>query len=201
MSATRIVVFAKAPQPGRVKTRLIPALGAEGAASLAARMLIHALSEALLSGVAAVELCATPSPADAAWRGVELPDGLVLTAQGEGDLGARMARAAQRVIEAGEAVLLTGTDCPGLDAACLRRAANALCETDAVIGPTADGGYALLGLRRFDASLFEDIAWSTPAVARVTLARLDALGWSRTRLPLLHDIDEPADLVHLPAGW
>ena len=216
MSALRIIVFAKAPRPGLAKTRLIPALGAAGAAALAARMLAHTLDQALASGVGEVELCAAPAPGDAMWQGVELPEGLVLTAQGEGDLGERMARAAQRAGEAGEAgkagkadeagescagVILIGTDCPALDAACLRRAARALHETEAVIAPTADGGYALLGLRRFDASVFADIAWSTPTVAATTLARLDALGWSCTRLPLVHDIDEPADLVHLPPGW
>ena len=204
MSGLRIIVFAKAPRPGLAKTRLIPALGADGAAALAARMLAHTLDQALASGVGAVELCVAPAPGDAAWRGVELPEGLALRAQGEGDLGARMARATQRAIKSGEScagVLLIGTDCPALDAACLRRAANALSETDAVIVPTADGGYALLGLRRFDASLFADLAWSTPTVTATTLARLDALGWHCTHLPLLHDIDEPADLVHLPPGW
>lgn len=213
MSALRIIVFAKAPRPGLAKTRLIPALGAAGAAALAARMLAHTLDQALASGVGVVELCAAPAPGDAVWQGVELPVGLALTAQGEGDLGERMARAAQRAGESGESgesgeagescagVLLVGTDCPALDAACLRRAAGALRAADAVIAPTADGGYALLGLRRFDASLFADIAWSTPTVAATTLARLEALGWSCARLPLLHDIDEPADLVHLPPGW
>ena len=201
MSGLRIIVFAKAPRPGLAKTRLIPALGAAGAAALAARMLAHTLDQALASGVGEVELCAAPAPGDAMWQGVELPEGLVLTAQGEGDLGERMARAGQRAGEAGAGVLLIGTDCPALDAACLRRAARALHETEAVIAPTADGGYALLGLRRFDASVFADIAWSTPTVAATTLARLDALGWSCTRLPLVHDIDEPADLVHLPPGW
>jgi hypothetical protein len=204
VSGLRIIVFAKAPRPGLAKTRLIPALGAAGAAALAARMLAHTLDQALASGVGEVELCAAPAPWDATWDGIELPDGIARTAQGEGDLGERMARAAQRAGEEGEpcaGVLLIGTDCPALDAACLRQAANALREADAVIAPTADGGYALLGLRRFDASLFADIAWSTPTVAAATLARLDALGWSCTRLPLLHDIDEPADLVHLPPGW
>ena len=201
MSALRIIVFAKAPRPGLAKTRLIPALGAAGAAALAARMLAHTLDQALASGVGEVELCAAPAPWDATWDGIELPDGIARTAQGEGDLGERMARAAQRTGEAGAGVLLIGTDCPALDAACLRRAARALHETEAVIAPTADGGYALLGLRRFDASVFADIAWSTPTVAATTLARLDALGWSCTRLPLVHDIDEPADLVHLPPGW
>ena len=201
MSGLRIIVFAKAPRPGLAKTRLIPALGAAGAAALAARMLAHTLDQALASGVGVVELCAAPAPGDAMWQGVELPEGLALTAQGEGDLGERMARAGQRAGEAGAGVLLIGTDCPALDAACLRRAASALDEADAVIAPTADGGYALLGLRRFDASLFADIAWSTPTVAAATLARLHALGWSCTRLPLLHDIDEPVDLGHLPPGW
>ena len=209
MSALRIIVFAKAPRPGLAKTRLIPALGAAGAAALAARMLAHTLDQALASGVGAVELCVAPAPGDAAWQGVELPEGLALTAQGAGDLGARMARATQRAIEAGDScadescagVLLIGTDCPALDAACLRQAASALEETDAVIAPTADGGYALLGLRRFDASLFADIAWSTSTVATTTMARLDALDWHCMHLPLMRDIDEPVDLEHLPPGW
>ena len=209
MSGLRIIVFAKAPRPGLAKTRLIPALGAAGAAALAARMLAHTLDQALASGVGAVELCVAPAPGDAAWQGVELPEGLALTAQGAGDLGARMARATQRAIEAGDScadescagVLLIGTDCPALDAACLRQAANALGEADAVIAPTADGGYALLGLRRFDASLFADIAWSTSTVATTTMARLDALDWHCMHLPLMRDIDEPVDLEHLPPGW
>ena len=204
MSGLRIIVFAKAPRPGLAKTRLIPALGAAGAAALAARMLAHTLDQALASDVGAVELCVAPVPGDAVWQGVELPEGLALTAQGEGDLGARMARATQRAIEAGDScagVLLIGTDCPAVDAVCLRQAASALEETDAVIAPTADGGYALLGLRRFDASLFADIAWSTSTVATTTMARLDALDWHCMHLPLMRDIDEPVDLEHLPPGW
>ena len=103
MSALRIIVFAKAPRPGLAKTRLIPALGAAGAAALAARMLAHTLDQALASGVGEVELCAAPAPWDATWDGIELPDGIARTAQGEGDLGERMARAARRAIEAIEA--------------------------------------------------------------------------------------------------
>ena len=209
MSATRIVVFAKAPQPGRVKTRLIPALGAEGAAALAARMLARTLAVAAeaveATGASAarpggVELCASPAPGDPAWRGRTVPAGLRWSAQGEGDLGARMAGAARRVLAAGERVLLIGTDCPALDAACLRAAAEALDEVEAVIVPSFDGGYVLLGLRRFDPSLFEGIAWSTSTVAAATRARLAALAWPYRELPALHDIDVPADLVHLPFG-
>jgi rSAM/selenodomain-associated transferase 1 len=200
VSATRIVVFAKAPQPGRVKTRLIPALGADGAAALAAHMLAHTLAAAAEAAPGGVELCASPAPDDPAWQGIALPAALRWSAQGEGDLGARMAGAAQRVLADGERVLLIGTDCPALDAARLRAAARALDATDAVIIPSFDGGYVLLGLRRFDPTLFADIVWSTSSVAAVTLARLRALGWTHRVLPALHDIDLPEDLVHLPAG-
>ncbi|HMV92835.1 MAG TPA: TIGR04282 family arsenosugar biosynthesis glycosyltransferase [Thauera aminoaromatica] len=209
MSTTRIVVIAKAPQPGRVKTRLIPALGAEGAAALAARMLACTLVAAFEAAGAAdtadpalgvVELCASPAPGDPAWQGVVVPAGLRWSAQGEGDLGARMAGAARRVLAGGERVLLIGTDCPALDAACLRTAAEALDEVEAVIVPSFDGGYVLLGLRRFDPSLFEGIAWSTSTVAAATRVRLDALAWSYQVLPALQDIDVPADLVHLPSA-
>ena len=209
MSTTRIVVIAKAPQPGRVKTRLIPALGAGGAAALAARMLACTLAVAFEPAGAAdtadpalgvVELCASPAPGDPAWQGVVVPAGLRWSAQGEGDLGARMAGAARRVLAGGERVLLIGTDCPALDAACLHTAAEARDEVEAVIVPSFDGGYVLLGLRRFDPSLFEGIAWSTSTVAAATRVRLDALAWSYQVLPALQDIDVPADLVHLPSA-
>ncbi|HNC68026.1 MAG TPA: glycosyltransferase, partial [Thauera aminoaromatica] len=104
------------------------------------------------------------------------------------------------VLAGGERVLLIGTDCPALDAACLRTAAEALDEVEAVIVPSFDGGYVLLGLRRFDPSLFEGIAWSTSTVAAATRVRLDALAWSYQVLPALQDIDVPADLVHLPSA-
>ncbi|HEY0130196.1 MAG TPA: TIGR04282 family arsenosugar biosynthesis glycosyltransferase, partial [Allosphingosinicella sp.] len=138
---TRIVIFAKAPVAGRVKTRLIPALGAEGAAVLARAMLERTVEEALATGLG-VELCGEP---DAAQWHEERP-GLSLAGQGEGDLGARLARAAARVL-AEDSILLIGADCPELDRDRLRAAADALEDHDAVIHPAHDGGYALLGLR------------------------------------------------------
>jgi rSAM/selenodomain-associated transferase 1 len=123
-----------------------------------------------------------------------------LAAQGEGDLGERLARAVGRVIGEGDRILLVGTDCPELDRTRLRAAAEALEAHDAVIHPALDGGYALLGLRRFDATLFTGIAWSTDKVASQTVARIDALGWSLQVLDTLHDIDEPADLFPSPSG-
>jgi rSAM/selenodomain-associated transferase 1 len=188
---TRIVIFAKAPVPGRVKTRLIPALGPEGAARLAAKMLAATVEEALATGLA-VELCGEPDAAQ--WH--EPRPGLALTGQGAGELGERLARAAERGLGE-DAVLLIGSDCPELDRARLRAAADALGDHDAVIHPARDGGYSLLGLRRFDRSIFEGIDWSTPAVAAQTLARIEALGWSLHLGETLRDVDEPADLAHL----
>jgi hypothetical protein len=191
--ATRILIFAKAPVPGQVKTRLIPALGAEGAARLAAEMLQRTALAALDSEVGSVELCMDPPSGHPHWMG-QVPLDVIPTAQGEGDLGQRLARAAQRVLAAGERALLIGTDCPDLDRHRLAAAAAALESHDVVIYPAHDGGYALLGLGRFDDSLFAGIAWSTDAVAAQTVARIEALGWSLHVGETLHDIDVPADL-------
>jgi hypothetical protein len=196
-----IIIFAKAPCPGTVKTRLMPTLGAEGAAQLAAMMLAHTIDKALMADVGPVELCMSPDPGDAQWCGVTLPAGIVVTAQGEGDLGARMARAAQRGLTQIGAVLLIGTDCPKLSVAQLRAAAQAMHGVDSIIHPTADGGYALLGLRRVDDYLFSNIAWGTDEVAYATLCKLGELGWSTQVGALLHDIDEPRDLERLPEAW
>lgn len=201
MKPVRIVIFAKAPQPGFAKTRLIPALGAQGAADLARNMLTHTLDKALAANVGPVELCVTPSAADPVWQTLAIPDAVSWSDQGEGDLGERMARATQRVIDAGESVLLIGTDCPELSIDHLQQASSELRRIDVSLFPTADGGYALLGLNRFHPSLFTDIAWSTDTVAFETLCRLGQLCWTAHSHPQLHDIDEPADLKWLPVGW
>lgn len=194
MRRTRVVIFAKAPVPGRAKTRLIPALGEIGAARLAHRMLLATVAEAEAARLAIPELCTTPHPYDPEWRPF-LPEAEIrYTDQGEGDLGERLARAARRVTLTGENILLIGTDCPALNRIRLRAAAEALASHDAAIHPALDGGYALLGLRRFDPSLFTGIGWSGPHVAADTIARVEALGWSLHVGETLRDIDEPADL-------
>lgn len=201
MTVTRIIVIAKAPLAGFAKTRLIPVLGVEAAAALARRMLLHALQQASAAAVGPVELCVTPAPSDPAWQQWLSLDGIEWTAQPDGDLGARMAAPAEHAISEGERVLLIGTDCPQLDATRLRQAAAALEHVDVVLHPTVDGGYALLGLRRFDASLFDRMPWSTAEVAASTVARIRKLGWNLAVAETVRDIDETADLPHLPAGW
>ncbi len=195
MKPLRILVFAKAPLPGRVKTRLIPALGADGAARLARRLLDLALAQAGAAAVGPVELCMSPGPGHHDWAGIPLPPAIDTSDQGDGNLGERMARAAKRGLDNGEVVLLTGTDCPGLDATRLRAAAARLADHDAVLYPAADGGYPLLGLNAFHSGLFADMPWSTPAVARLTRERMAALGWRVWEGETLRDIDTPEDLA------
>lgn len=198
---TTVIVMAKAPVAGFAKTRLIPALGAQGAAALALRLLQHAVEQALTAGLGPVELCCAPDQHHTAFAGVSDAPGLLKSDQGDGDLGARMARAFERRLALDGAVLLIGTDAPALDAAMLRHAADALADTDAVFVPALDGGYALVGLRRPAPSLFDAMTWSVPTVLAHTRERLAAAGLHHTELPALADIDEAADLVHLPEGF
>ncbi|MBX3638770.1 MAG: TIGR04282 family arsenosugar biosynthesis glycosyltransferase [Rubrivivax sp.] len=199
-----IVVFVKAPVAGLAKTRLAPALGAEGAAAVAARLLDHAVRAAVDAGIGPVELCTTPDAAHPAFARLQREFGLRLTTQGDGDLGQRMDRALTRVLRDHDVVLLTGTDAPALDASRLREAAAALgsdAAPDAIFVPALDGGYALVGLRRPAPTLFSGMPWSTAQVMAATRERARAAGLRWTELAPVADIDEPADLIHLPAGW
>ena len=208
--ACAVIVFAKAPLAGYAKTRLIPALGVAGAARLAERMLVHAVGQAVAADIGPVEVCAAPDATHPVFDGLAALHALALTAQGAGDLGARMQRAFARRLAATsapavEASLLIGTDAPSLDAVRLRRARDELEAHDAVFVPALDGGYALVGLRRptpaLLAALFDGMAWSTPTVMARTRERLAALGVRVAELEAVADIDEPADLVHVPPAW
>jgi len=199
-----VIVMAKAPRPGYAKTRLIPTLGAQGAALLAHRLLQHALAQAAAAGLGDVDLCCAPDADDALFAPWSGPD-IRFSDQGAGDLGQRMSNAFARWLPQTGQALLMGTDCPGISANVLRLAANALAQTDAVFVPALDGGYALIGLRgcnaaRF-ATLFNDMQWSHVSVMATTRQRLAGAGLAHHELPALPDIDEPADLQHLPAGW
>jgi rSAM/selenodomain-associated transferase 1 len=197
-----VIVMAKAPVAGLAKTRLIPALGAEGAAALAARMLTHAVNQALAAALGPVMLCGAPDVSHSAFAALATDPRLALHPQGDGDLGARMRRAFERALDTHGRAVLIGTDAPELDAAVLRAAADALSTHDAVIAPAHDGGYALIGLRRAEPRLFDAMPWSTAQVMAITRERLHQAGLRWHELPTLHDIDEPADLVHLAGrGW
>ncbi|MBO1518726.1 TIGR04282 family arsenosugar biosynthesis glycosyltransferase [Oceanisphaera pacifica] len=206
---TRIIVFAKAPVAGRAKTRLAGVLGTEATARLAQHMLNSTLHACLTANIGPVELCMSPDFDDPKWADISLPPTLILSNQGEGDLGYRMAYAARRALsdnarvghKAQQQVLLVGTDCPQLSSTLLRDATHRLSSQDALLHPTEDGGYALLGLRKFRDSLFNNIPWSTHTVAALTQKRLSQLGWRYRVAERLRDIDEPADLFWLTPSW
>jgi hypothetical protein len=161
-------------------------------------MLDRALGQALAAGVGPVELCASPAFDHPHWADRVLPDGVGTSDQGGGDLGARMGQAAERSLRTKRPVLLMGTDCPALTARHLRAAAAALRDHEAALIPARDGGYVLLGLRAFHSCLFRQVPWGTAGVARLTRARMAALGWRVWTGPRLADIDRPRDLGRLP---
>lgn len=176
-----VLVFARAPIPGRVKTRLIPRLGELGAARLHARLTECALRTAAAAGCGPVELH------DAA-------------KQRGADLGERMHSALCSALRRHRAAILIGTDCPALRPADLRRAARLLAGgCDAVVAPVEDGGYVLIGARRISPRLFAGIEWGSPGVYAATAARLDALAYRWRALRTLWDIDRPEDLERLRA--
>ena len=196
-----VIVMAKAPVPGYAKTRLIPALGAVGAADLASRLLEHAVTQAQAAELGPVDLCCAPDHAHIGFASQAQRAGLVLSSQVEGDLGARMSHAFDHWLPCSDRVLMIGTDAPAIDAALLQQAAQALEQADAVFVPALDGGYALIGLRQSAPQLFADMVWSTASVMTVTRTRLRTAGMRHTELAPVADIDEPADLVHVPVGW
>lgn len=211
VAALRIAIMAKAPVPRLAKTRLAPALGAEGAAALAERLLRHAAAQAAGAAPGHVTLWAAPDATHPVFADLALQHGLALAVQpATPDLGARMAAvfAAAFAHSAGP-LLLMGSDIPALDSAMLQRAAAALQEHAAVFVPALDGGYALVGLPHdaearhpgLHAALFQAMVWSTSSVMAQTRARLAALGVRAAELLAVPDIDEPADLAHLPPGW
>jgi rSAM/selenodomain-associated transferase 1 len=191
---TRIIVFARAPVPGEAKTRLIPALGAAGAARLHARLVERTLATACAAGVGAVELCCAPDATHTFFAACAARFGVALTAQGAGDLGARMRRALAVALPA----VLIGSDCPAMTPDYLRGAAGALGDgCDLVFGPADDGGYVLVGANRLNAGCFERISWGGPEVMATQRLRLRAWGLRWTELAPLWDVDRPGDLERL----
>jgi len=196
-----LIVFARAPVPGAVKTRLIPLLGEEHAAALHAKLVKRTLTTARAASFARIELHCTPGIDDPFFRFCAGHYGVSLLPQIEGHLGARMLAAFAGALAGHARVLLIGSDCPALSARYLRQAERTLRDgADAVLGPCEDGGYALIGLRSVDARLFEDVAWGSDAVMAETRKRLAALGWNWRELDTLWDVDRPEDYQRLIAS-
>jgi rSAM/selenodomain-associated transferase 1 len=209
----RLALFARWPEPGRVKTRLIPALTAPLACRLHRALLADAIS--LLADAPADErwlywadaaLDARPSQADA---GPE--SGVASPADGTGvihvlagvrereqsgvDLGQRLARAFGELLAGGARAVVIGSDCPWLGAAHMSHAFAALDRADVAIAPASDGGYTLIGLREVQPELFRGIEWGTSSVLARTLERASAGGLQVERLETLDDLDTAEDLL------
>ena len=202
-----IAVFTRAPEPGRVKTRLIPAIGADSALALHLAMCDRTLGLVRLSALAPMSVWVTENPSHEYFLS-HCNSGEIYLQQGE-DLGQRMAACAGALLARVETdfLLIIGSDCPALTASYLREALAALqAGVDCVLGPARDGGYVLIGLRRPLPEVFRNIEWGSSRVLAQTLSTLDRLGVQPCLLKELWDIDEPADLELLvplqpPLGW
>lgn len=194
----RLILFTRYPEPGRAKTRLIPALGAEGAAALQRRM-----SETIVTRMvrfagnypAGLEIRYTDGnqQAMAAWLSRDIP----CLDQGKGGLGDRLRRAfAHAFAQGSPQVVVIGADCPGLGPALFAQAFAALESQDLVLGPAMDGGYYLVGLNRPVPALFAGIPWGTGEVLAATLKQAHELNLSTHLLEPLADVDRQEDLRH-----
>lgn len=192
--AARVLVFARAPVPGRCKTRLIPALGASGAAALHRHLTLRTLRAALGTG-APVELWCAPDPHHAFFSRCRHRFGVRLRRQPAGDLGRRMALALARVLREGaDAAVLVGADCPTLSTVDMAKALAALEQDDCALQPSSDGGYVLIGARRFERRALAGIRWSSGYELAQTQRRMARCGLGVSELEVRADLDTPADL-------
>ena len=192
-----VAVLAKAPIPGFAKTRLIPALGARGAAMLQGRLVEHAVETACAAAVGPVSLWTAPDETHPAFQSISARLAITLARQADGDLGARMLAAITR---ANTCVLVIGSDCPALTPDHLCTAAEVLRNhADVAVIPAEDGGYALIGMRTPEPALFSDMPWSTPGVMGETRRRLRTLGLTWHEPTTLWDVDLPRDLERMRA--
>ena len=202
MIAATVIIFAKAPEPGKVKTRLTTQLSPEQAAQIHERLVLHTLNTiSLVPGVKA-ELWCAPTSEHPFFRYCEENFPISLREQQGEDLGQRMHQAISDALDRSQQCLIIGTDCPQLESKHILNTIEQLkAGKDCVITPAKDGGYVMLGLKKTDAHLFSNISWGADSVLKETLIRLNNLGWDYSKQEALNDIDHPEDLAllkHIP---
>ena len=199
--ACALAMMIKAPRPGASKTRLSPPLTPEEAAALSGCFLrdttanIAAAARATAAPAAGVAVY-TPTGMERAFDGL-LPAGFCMVAQRDGGFGERLVGAVEDLFAVGYgSVCLIDADSPTLPAASLAAAVHTLSQPGdrAVLGPSEDGGYYLIGIRKAHRRLFENITWSTEHVARETLERAAEIGLNMVQLPAWYDVDDAATL-------
>lgn len=197
--AVAVAIMAKQPVPGRTKTRLSPPLSASEAAALYEAMLNDTIR--LVAGVAGTQLVVAVTPASslATWR-PHLPAGAMLLGIDGPDLGACLDLTITTLLGAGfSRVIALNSDGPTLPASRIASACALLDDHEAVVGPSDDGGYYLIGLKQPQPSLFSGMPWSTADVLPITLQRAAAIGLSMSQLPGWYDVDTGEDVVRLLA--
>lgn len=193
-SRRTLLVFAKAPRPGTVKTRLAADVG-DAEATRIYRALGSGVVDAVRTGPWTTVVCYAPADARPEMRRWLGDPHLVFRPQAGGDLGRRMERAVEDAFaEGADAVCVVGADTPCIDGGLVDRAFHALEDHDVVLGPAKDGGYWLVGVDRPRPELFRDVPWSTPRVLEVTRARVRAAGLREQLLPVLADVDRLDDV-------
>lgn len=191
-------IFSREPVPGKTKTRLIPLLGKQGAADLHIKLLKQITDVANESQFSNIELWGTSDPDQSILQDYVQQYHLRLFKQSGKDVGERMYNSSVEALSHNEFVVIIGSDCPLLSHQILNKAYRMFTQgTDAVLGPTEDGGYYLIGLRRNDTSIFKDIHWGKSDVADMTRAKMGSLGWHWQELEYLWDVDRPADYERL----
>ncbi len=196
----KIIIFTRYPEPGKTKTRLIPAIGQHGAASLQKKMTesaVETIKQLSESRSVAIEIRYTGC--DATQISQWLSGNYIYRPQSEGSLGDRLDQAFLEAFNTGNKyVIAIGCDCPDLTPAIVSEALDALRMHDIVVGPALDGGYYLIGMRSHIPQLFKGINWGTDQVLEQTLIAITSSGNSYTLLPTLADVDRPEDLPEQP---
>ncbi len=194
----RLLIFAKAPEPGAVKSRLISCLGAQGAANLYLQMARHCIQQACGAQLCPVELWCSPSIDHPFFHQCAQEFAVSLFDQCKGGLGDRMAYGLADGLQRAKSALIIGTDCPAITVDDLGQCLHWLHhDTDVVLGPTEDSGYYLLGARKMVAELFSDIPWGGPQVLPMTRQRIESLGMQCRELATRWDVDRPEDVKRL----
>jgi len=198
----RLVVLAKAPIYGYVKTRLAAVLGPDAALAIYRRLAARVFIEVAAAADHGLDTEARVSPdASAADARAWVPPRIRVRVQGSGDLGERLRRAFDEAFaEGAERVVVIGTDCPGFTRRHAADALAGLAHADLVLGPATDGGYWLLGARGATPDVFEGVPWSTPGVLQATRDRAQAAGLRVFELETLADVDTVEDLERLRQG-
>ncbi len=192
---TRLVVFAKAPEAGKAKTRLIPALGKAGAAALHARLVAHTLTTVTGTALCPVQLWCAPDTTHPFFDSCKNNFPVTLHQQQGANLGERMAHAMNHNLQQDFNSVIIGTDCPALSEADFKQAFTHLQnDSDIVLAPASDGGYVLMGLTHFSPALFSDINWGSGEVLAATREKIAVLQWPVIELKTFQDIDRPEDL-------